>query len=190
MQFLILIIAVVHSQGFNSHGFFRTRLTRQLNKLNDKQHDNINNRRLNSMQSLNIQHLNDKCNQPCQRKPYFVAFDSIMLNGHIQTLVGRSIRPKDGEYMVDIGICSGFCKKFQTALYSEIPVSSTIYQSSDDRHYRIDPISNQNLETRCIPISFESLDTDILINGKYEPGPRLENLVIKDCACSTIENCS
>ena len=142
------------------------------------------------MQSLNIQHLNDKCNQPCQRKPYFVAFDSIMLNGHIQTLVGRSIRPKDGKYMIDIGICSGFCKKFQTALYSEIPVSSTIYQSSDDRHYRIDPISNQNLETTCIPISFESLDTDILINGKYEPGPRLENLVIKDCACSTIENCS
>ena len=183
MKLLIFIIAVVHAQGFNSHRFFRTRLSKQPNILNE--HGNISNKRLQSMKSLNYQHLNNKCNRPCQRQPYFVAFDSIMEYAHIHKLVGRSIRPRDGQYMVDIGICSGFCKKFQTFIYTDIPVSPTNFRS----HYRIKLVSIQNLETRCIPISFESLNTDIQINGKNEPGPKLENLVIKDCACSTIENC-
>ena len=129
------------------------------------------------MKSFNYRHLNDKCNQPCQRQPYFVTFDSIMEYAHIQKLVGRSIRPKGGKHMVDIGICSGFCKKIQTFLYAEIPVSPKISRMLQKF-------------LGCIPISFESLNTDILINGKYEPGPKLENLVIKDCACSTIEDCS
>ena len=117
MKLLIFIIAVAHAQGFNSHRFFRTRLSRQANIHNDK--ENINSKRqLQSMKSLNFQHLNDKCNQPCQRQPYFVKFDSIMEHARIQKLVGRSIRPKDEKHMVDIGICSGFCMKFQTVLYT------------------------------------------------------------------------
>ena len=70
------------------------------------------------MKSFNYGYLNNKCNQPCQRQPYFVKFDSIMEYARIQKLVGRSIRPKDEKHMVDIGICSGFCMKFQTVLYT------------------------------------------------------------------------
>ena len=127
MKLLIFIIAVAHAQGFHSHRFFRTRLSRQAYTLND--HDNEDNKRLQSMKSMNYRHLQstNKCNQPCQRQPYFVTFDSIMEYAHIQKLVGRSIRPKDGKYMVDIGICSGFCKKSQT-FYAEIPVSATIFK--------------------------------------------------------------
>ena len=127
MKLLIFIIAVVHTQGFNSHRFFRTRLSRQPNVLNE--HENISNNRLQSMKSLNYQHLNNKCNQPCQRQPYFVTFDSIMEYAHIHKL-GGSIRPGDGQYMVDIGICSGFCKKFQTFIYTDIPVSPTNFRST------------------------------------------------------------
>ena len=125
MKLLIFIIAVAHAQGFNSHRFFRTRLSRQANILNN--HENINNKhQLQSMKSLDFRHLNNKCNQPCQRQPYFVTFDTIMEYAHIQKLVGRSIRPKDGKHMVDIGICSGFCKKIQNFLYTEIRVSQAI----------------------------------------------------------------
>ena len=185
MKLLIFIIAVVHAQGFNSHRFFRTRLSKQPNILN--KHENISNKRLQSMKSLNYHYSNNKCNQPCQRQPYFVTFDSIMEYAHIHKLVGRSIRPGDGQYMVDVGICSGFCTKFQTFLYTDIPVSSTQYTRRSRPTYK--PQSIKSPETRCIPISFESLNTDILINGLYEPGPRLENSVVKDCACSTIDNC-
>ena len=125
MKLLIFIIAVAHAQGFHSHRFFRTRLSRQANVIND--HDNEYNKRSQLMKSLNYRHLNNKCNQPCQRQPYFVTFDSIMEYSHIQKLVGRSIRPKDGKHMVDVGICSGFCKKSQT-FYAEIPVSATIFK--------------------------------------------------------------
>ena len=118
MRILVLIVAIAQSQGFHSQGFFRTRLNGNRHRLDDAV-----GRRFQSIKSLNVHHLNGHCSQPCQRQPYFVKFDSVMKYGNIQKLIGRSIRPRDGQHMIDIGICSGFCKKFQSFLYIDIPVS-------------------------------------------------------------------
>lgn len=121
MKILIFIVTVVLAQGFQSQGFFRTRLSGHRNRLNDQKNDEI--KTIRRARSLNYRHLNGKCNQPCQRKPYFVTFESIIEYGHIDKLVGRSILPKGGQNMIDIGLCSGFCKQFQSFLYTDIPVS-------------------------------------------------------------------
>ena len=127
MKILIFIVTVVLAQGFQSQGFFRTRLSGHRNRLNDQKNDEI--KTIRRARSLNYRHLNGKCNQPCQRKPYFVTFESIIEYGHIDKLVGRSILPKGGQNMIDIGLCSGFCKQFQSFLYTDIPVSTKIHHS-------------------------------------------------------------
>ena len=47
----------------------------------------------------------------------------------------------------------------------------------------------QDIETQCVPIEFEDLKTEILIDGKYENGPIVKNLIVKNCACSEIQIC-
>ena len=129
MRILVLIVAIAQSQGFHSQGFFRTRLNGNRHRLDYRHDTDAVGRRFQSIKSLNVHHLNGQCSQPCQLQPYFVTFDSVMKYGNIQKLIGRSLRPKDGQHMIDIGICSGFCKKFRSFLYIDIPVSPTIFQN-------------------------------------------------------------
>ena len=47
----------------------------------------------------------------------------------------------------------------------------------------------QNMETRCIPIEFTDLKTEITVAGEKITGPTIQNLIIKKCACSEIQAC-
>ena len=100
MRILVLIIAIAHAQGFHSQGFFRTRLNGNRHR-RDQQQDA--DKRFQSIKSLNFHHLNGQCSQPCQRQSYFVLFDSIMEYDHLEKLIGRSIRPKDGQHQSSAG---------------------------------------------------------------------------------------
>ena len=130
----------------------------------------------------------EQCERPCQREPYWISFDAIMELANIPNTLRPILRPKqetnEHTFMFDVGRCSGFCKLNPFPLYHDFTVSFSLKWNKKLK------IWIQNMETRCIPIEFIDLKTEITIAGEKIMGPTIQNLIIKNCACSEIQACS
>ena len=149
-----------------------------------------------------------KCGMPCQRKSHWISLKSVLERAHIPIDLAKMLKTKQGN-MVDVGRCSGFCKAPVFPFIRGFTVSY-LWSGPCPFDYRTGPRASmtigtlyinykpwlfykvyifQNMQTTCIPIKFDTLKTDIVINGKRENGPEIKNLIIKTCACTEIQIC-
>ena len=43
------------------------------------------------------------------------------------------------------------------------------------------------MQTVCVPIEYDDIETEIIGDENMTKGPTIENLVIRSCACTEIE---
>ena len=47
----------------------------------------------------------------------------------------------------------------------------------------------KDIQTHCVPIDFEDIETEIIGDEEIVQGPKIKNLVIRKCACTEVQTC-
>lgn len=163
----------------NAGAIFRSRLGK-FSPGNNKMHftyliqksSKSDKRRLNSV---------DECSVPCQLEHYWIPFSKVLELSEIPSSLHFLIRSKSGD-MVNVGKCAGHCFSSFKSLYQD-PVRSTIFQE-------LPYCDIKNIQSLCIPIEYEDIETEIVRNEDIVQGPTIKNLVIRSCACAEVQTCN
>ena len=109
-----------------------------------------------------------KCSQPCQRFPYKIKLDKVLLLGGTSPeylpFILSDQADENGE--IDIGQCVGNCRP---TIAGELIAS----------HSKI----------ACMPVEYGDIKTKIVTENIIQQGPTIEGLAITSCACSEITTC-
>ena len=134
-----------------------------------------------------------KCSLPCQLESFWISFDKVLEMSEIPSFLHPFLRSKSGD-MIDVGKCYGSCNYSYKQLYPNL-VSVSIRSTwwSAFRHPilygPLKTLNFKNMQTRCVPIGFEDIKTEIIDGDKILNGPTIENLVIRNCACAEVQSC-
>lgn len=159
MWIFVYILVICNIQRVGASGF-RSRLN-EFSRKHELATD------INQFDSINrIQRsFRSKCNAPCQLEPYWISFDKVLELSEIPIFLHSFLRSKS-EDMIDVGLCSGHCNSSIKRLYSDL-----------------------NMQTKCVPIEFGEIETEIVDGDRIHNGPTIKNLVIRKCVCTEIHFC-
>ena len=121
-----------------------------------------------------------QCKVPCQLEPFWIPFARVLELSDIPRSMHFLIRSKSGD-MIDVGKCAGNCNPFFKPLYENL-VRPQI-------SLRLPLCDIKDMQTVCVPIEYDDIETEIIGDENMTNGPTIKNLVIRSCACTEVETC-
>ena len=84
--------------------------------------------------------------------------------------------------MINVGKCAGHCNSFFKPLYPKHSVRPNV-------SLKLPYCDIKDIQTHCVPIEFEDIETEIIGDEEIIQGPTIKNLVIRKCACTELHIC-
>ena len=122
-----------------------------------------------------------QCGVPCQLEPYWIPFAKVFELSETPISLPFLIRSKSGD-MINVGKCAGHCKSFFKPLYPKHSVRPNV-------SLKLPYCDIKDIQTHCVPIEFEDIETEIIGDEEIVQGPTIKNLVIRKCACTEVQTC-
>ena len=121
-----------------------------------------------------------QCRVPCQLEPYWIPFAKVLELSEIPISLPFLIRSKSGN-MINIGKCAGHCNSsFKPPYQHSVRPNISLKL----------PYGNiKDIQTHCVPIKFEDIETETIGDEEIVQGPKIKNLVIRKCACTEVQTC-
>ena len=82
---------------------------------------------------------------------------------------------------IDIGKCIGSCRHAQSQNLM-VRFSNSLFAVLPEKHF-------QNNQLGCVASEYKDLETKIRAKGENIQGPKIENLVVKACTCTSVHIC-
>ena len=121
-----------------------------------------------------------QCRVPCQLEPYWIPFAKVLELSEIPIFLPSLIRSKSGD-MINVGKCAGHCNASFKPLYQ--------HSVRPNISLKLPHGNIKGIQTHCVPIEFEDIETEIIGDEEIVQGPKIKNLVIRKCACTEVQTC-
>ena len=176
----ILILVFLFQMHFEcAEAIFRSRLGKFYSNSNKIHFTSLVQK---SAMSDNRKHSPDgQCRVPCQLEPYWIPFAKVLELSEIPISLPFLIRSKSGD-MINVGKCAGHCNSSFKSLYPNHSVRSKVSP-------KLPYCDIKEIQTHCVPIEFEDIETEIIGDEEIVQGPKIKNLVIRNCACTEVQTC-
>ena len=146
-----------------------------------------------SIDLANINKINTlQCSTPCQRVPNYVKLSSLLSQYGIPKNIASSIETKEANSYgeVDIGKCIGSCRHVQSQILTVTTQKLSTQKLTPENQKTGYLTYFKNEKLGCVADEYEDLQTEIGLAGEVISGPKIENLVVKSCTCTSVNICN